>query len=180
MAYCEQIDLLVDQNMYADPTEKDRFIKFAAESMDSKLGYVYVTPIVTTSLPPNQVSLLRTINAQLATGRLIMSRSVASQDSQVNAYAMYLIRQAETDLMAIANGAVDLLLPRVDASGAPVGTVVAPTLNDALARTPSGWNPDAYSAVTMFEKNIMSGSEESLAWVPGDNIEGAGEVSSLR
>lgn len=180
MAYCEQLDLLIDHNMYADPTEKDRYIKFAAESMDAKLGYVYVTPINTSGLPSNQMSLLRTINAQLATGRLIMSRSSAAQDSQVNAYALYLIRQAESDLMAVANGTVDLLAPRVDSSGVTVGALEDPTVDDAYARVPGGWNPDRVSPVTAFEKNIMIGSTESLPWAPGENIAGDGGESNIR
>lgn len=178
--YCNETDLLIDHQMFTDPNEKDRYVKFAADSMDSKLGYIYVVPIVVSGLPPHQATLLKTINAQLATGRLIMSRASAHQESQVHAYALYLIRQAEMDLMAIANGAVDLSAPRVNAEGDILGTLNDPSTSDTLARTPSGWNPDAVSAVTAFEKNVMSGSSESEFWVPGDNIEGFGGLSSIR
>lgn len=180
MAYCTSNDLFIDHQMYTDITEKDRYVQFAADSMDSKLGYIYVVPIATTGIPAHQSTLLKTINAQLATGRLIMSRSSAHQESQVHAYALYLIRQAEMDLMAIANGNVDLTAPRVNGEGDILGTLDDPATADALARTPSGWNPDATSPVTAFEKNIMSGSTESAYWVPGDNIEGLGETGSPR
>lgn len=178
--YCHVNDLMIDHSMYADPSEKERYVKFAADAMDSKLGYIYTVPIVTSGIPAHQATLLKTINAQLATGRLIMSRASAHQESSVHAYALYLIRQAEMDLMAIANGTVDLLAPRVNAGGEPLGELEDPAASDALARTPSGWNPDASSPVTLFEKNIMSGELDSLSWVPGENIEGIGEVSSIR
>lgn len=176
-SYCGVNDLLIDQQMYVGSQEPGRYVQSAADEMDAKLGYVYVVPIVA---PPNQMLLLKGINARMASGRLIMSRAAASQDSAVHAYALFLVKSAENDLMALANGVVDLTAPKVDVDGNPIGSVEDPTEDDTYARIPTGWNPDRTSAVTLFEKNIMVGSRESEPWIPAENIESDGGVSNVR
>jgi len=178
--YCASTDLLIDHQMYTDINEKDRFVKGASDSMDSKLGFIYVVPIDLDALPAHEKSLLKTINAQMATGRLIMSRSSAGQENQVNQYALFLLKQAEADLMAIANGHVDLHASRVDSNLDPLGTLPDPTTTDRYARTPTAWNPDAVSAVTLFEKNVMGGYADSEVWFPAENISGDGANVDIR
>lgn len=180
MTYCTNVDLLIDHQMYTDVNEKDRFVKAAADAMDAKLGFVYVVPINLASLPEHEKSLLKSINAQMATGRLIMSRSSAGQESQVNQYALFLLKQAESDLMAIANGHVDLHTDRVDAGGNDLGTLPDPIATDRFARTPTAWNPDAVSPVTLFEKNVMGGYLDSEVWYPAENISGDGAQVDIR
>jgi hypothetical protein len=180
MAYCETTDLLVDHKMWTDADEKTKYVTMAADAMDAKLGYVYEVPLDQNVLPAHQWGVLKMINARLASGQLIMSRASAAQESQVHAYALYLIRQAESDLAAIANGDVDLQAPRVGEDGIPTGTVEDPTYYDPMARVPSGWNPDRTSAVTMFEKNFMGGFTEGEPWVPAENIISDGGVSASR
>lgn len=181
MAYCGETDLLVSEGLVVSPNEKSKFVQSAADEMDAKLGYRYATPIVTEDLPANQAKLLLTINAKLASGRLIMSNALGGQDAQVNAYALYLIKEAEMDLMSIANGQVDLTAPLVDSTGTEIGTVEDPVIDDPYARMPTGWNPDAASAVTIFEKNFMgSMPDENWLYTPGDNIENDGRVDKVR
>ena len=166
--------------MVTSPNQKARFIQAAADEMDAKLGFVYATPIDVSLLPVNQAKLLKTINAKLASGRMIMANALGGQDATVNAYAMYLVKEAEVDLMSIANGQVDLKAPEVDASSDPVGVIEDPTVADPYARIPSGWNPDATSAVTAFEKNFMGGSYPGFLWTPDTNIDADGRVDEVR
>lgn len=182
MSYCTSTDLLIDHQMYTDTNEKDRYVRAAADAMDAKLGFLYVVPVDVASdeFPAHEASLLKKINAELATGRLIMSRSSGGQENNVNQYALFLIKQAEGDLMALANGNVDLHAPRVDSGGDPLGELEDPTANDRFARTPTSWNPDATSAVTFFEKNIMGGYPDSEPWIPAENISGDGANVDIR
>jgi hypothetical protein len=172
MPYCEETDLLLgDDILMPSSLSKPKFVAMAASDMDAKLGYVYVVPIVTTSMPVHQKNLLKSINAKLASGRLIMAQAMASQDSAVHQYALYLIKEAEMDLMTIANGTVDLTAPLVDDAGSPINPVENPLVDDPWAKTPTGWNPDATSPVTAFEKTFMG--EDPLAfypWEPSSNI----------
>jgi hypothetical protein len=180
MAYCEETDLLISSDiMLPSVLSKSKFIQFAADDMDAKLGYVYIVPITTASLPAHQKSLLRSINAKLATGRLIMAAAVGGEDTAVHQYALYLIKEAEMDLMSIANGQVDLQAPAVDSSGNPLPPMDDPLSNDSFARTPGGWNPDRTSAVTAFEKSVF-GFNDPISWDPATNISSDGGVSELR
>lgn len=183
MAYCSEADLLLTAEVLVAPTEKTRFINLASDAMDAKLGYLYVVPIDISdgsNLPNHQILLLKTINAKLATGRLIMASAQGQQNSEVNAYAAYLIREAETDLASIANGQVDLLAPRVGVEGEGVGNVDDPSVADPFARIPGSWNPDQVSPVTVFEKNYMTPESEPMFFTPGGNIIGDGSSTRYR
>lgn len=170
MPYCTDTDLLLAADVMASPAEKTRFIRLASEAMDAKLGYIYEVPVATDTLPPHQALLLKTINAKIATGRLLMASAQGTQNSEVNAYAAYLVREGEMDLAAIANGQVDLNAPRVDDAGVGVGVVEDPTVSDMNARTPGAFNPDSMSAVTAFEKNFMSPTVDPIFYTPSDKI----------
>lgn len=179
MAYCGETDLLLSEATVTSLGEKARFIKSAAGEIDGKLGYIYATPIDTAGLPPHQAQLLLSINAKLASGRLMMAAAFGSQDTNVNAYALYLVKEAEMDLMSIANGQVDLTAPKVDPAGDPIGTIEDPAIVDPYARIPSGWNPDQVSAVTIFEQRFLGGGSDDL-WIPGENILYSGRVEQER
>jgi len=179
MAYCEEADLLVQDGMAVAPGEKAKFIKNACEEMDSKLGYRYVVPVDLPGIPQNQQFLLKDIAIKLATGRFIMAMALHGQSESLHQYALYLIKEAEMNLMAIANGNIDLNAPRVDSSGEGVGIVEPPEVADPFARIPTGWNPDQTSAVTIFEKNFMTGDPEPFFWVPDENISGEGRREKI-
>lgn len=179
MPYCTSEDLLISGDVMLPPTlSLDKFVQLASDDMDSKLGYRYEVPILTVGLPSHQIALLKSINAKLATGRLIMATAVGGEDTAVHQYALYLIKEAEMDLMSIANGQVDLQAPEVDEDGNSV-TPGSPLDNDPYARTPGAWNPDSTSPVTVFEKNILTVSEP-LYWDPATNVSIDGEIQDVR
>ena len=168
--------------MTVAPGEKAKFVKSSAEEMDAKLGYRYAVPIPMTdgsTLPANQKFLLKDLNIKLATGRFIMAMALHGQSESLHQYALYLIKEAEMILMSIANGAIDLNTARVDESGVGVGLVEPPEVADPYARIPTAWNPDQVSAVTLFEKNYMTGDPEPLYWTPAENIEGEGREEKI-
>ncbi len=182
-AYCTEIDLLVGDDFVAAAGSKAKYVRLAADEMDGKLGYVYVTPIPMNGLPLNQQNLLKSINQRLATGRLIMSQALGTQDNNVNAYALRLVAEAQADLMSIANGQVDLATARADAAGQSEGVIEDPQVDDPYARMPGAWNPDAMSAVTIFEKSFMterSPIAPPLYFTPGTNIDGDGSIEKVR
>lgn len=181
--YCKEGDLFITEGIQTTPGDKSKFIQIACEEMDGKFGFIYVTPInigLGTTLPDNQIKLLKVISSKLASGRMIMAAAMGGASESVNAYALYLIREAEMDLMKIANGEIDLNTARVDASGTPIGTVPDPAVADPYARIPTGWCPDSESAVTIFEKKFMNEGNEDLYWVPADNIDGTGRRADVR
>lgn len=176
--YCKEADFLLTEEMIVSVNDKPKYIQIAQEEIDGKLGFVYVVPIdisETSTLPENQKMLLKTMAQKLASGRLLMGNALGGQSESVNAYALYLIKAAEMDLMAVANGQIDLHAPRVDQAGTPIGLVDDPTLSDQYARVPSAWNPDSVSPVTVFEKKYMSAlGPDPTIWNPDDNVNGLG------
>lgn len=169
-AYCEASDLLLG-DIVVGGTSAERWISTAADEMDAKIGYIYVTPVNVTTLPPHQAKLLKNINAKLASGRCLMAAAQGSEDNGVHAYALLLVREATEDLMLIANGEADLTAPRVDEDGAPVDTIEDPTVDDPYARIPTGRSADEYSAITVFEHSFFDGSASPAdPWVPSDGI----------
>src|SRR3954469_12614421 len=106
MAYCELQDLMIGDMIGPDPRDQRQFIDMAAAEMDAKLSSRYAMPLTPkhTALPTYELDLLRFINAKIATGRLIMAKSMDGRQ----AYALYLLQEADRDLMAIVNG--DMLL----------------------------------------------------------------------
>ena len=171
MSYCEKADLLVGDIVVGPGNSFERWITTAGLEMDSKMGYIYVTPIDVTILPPHQSALLKMICAKLASGRMLMAMAQGGEDTSVHAYALLLVRQATEELMLIANGEVDLTAPRVDEDGAPVDTVDDPTVDDPYARIPTGSWADDFAATTVFEHNYFGGGVTPPdPWVPSDNV----------
>jgi hypothetical protein len=175
--YCNAADLYIAEDMVAPPAVKQQFIKVALDDIDSKLGFIYVTPIDVGSLPSHQAKLLKTMAAKLASGRLIMANALGQENSSVHAYAAYLCREAEMELMNIANGVIDLTAPRVDATGAETGLIPDPSIDDPYARIPTSWNPDQTSAVTTFERNFHTETAgRKFLWSPDENIDDEGRI----
>ena len=110
MAYSEESDLLtgsIPTPQYLSPV---KFVSDAADEVDSKLGFLYKTPIVLTDTPENRPALLllKRINNFIATGRLIMAVASPDEDSRVHAYASRLVNEAYKSLDMIANGSIEL------------------------------------------------------------------------
>lgn len=149
MAYCEIDDLAIGDMLPLDQGEQQGFIDRAAREINSKVGQRYVMPSDPTTISQADRDFLWSINWKMATGRLIMAKAAPAEGTAPNAYALFLLREANNDLMAIVNGAVSLDLPAPDDDNDP-------TNDDPLRRVPGSRNPDLTSAVTAFELSVMN------------------------
>ncbi len=173
MAYCTTADLMLGALATTIPPsiDKEVFVSMAAEHMDARLGPRYKVPVrpfpPATELPYAERVLLKSINAKMATGRIILTITYPNDEGRLNAYGQRLLAESDLELAAIANG--DVL---IKAPGPDVITVGPqpddPELADPLARIPGVLNRDAFSAVTAFETNIMQGAD--VAWAPNEGV----------
>lgn len=155
MAYAAVSDLLLGDLIVAESIDRQKFVDLAAEEMNSKLGWVYELPLrgagsapSATSwleLPAHEVSILKTINNRLASGRLILSLYIAGEDSQLHAYGYQLVQEAMSDLMLIANGNVSLSAHRTSAYSREGDTI------------PGISQHDDESLLLGFENSVMRG-----------------------
>lgn len=149
MPYAEVGDLLFGDIPLGSGVDPQVWVDRAAEEIDSRIGQRYELPLPA-SLAPHSLLLLKRINAQLGTGRLLMAID-GDGDNDLHAYGLHLVQMALADLQAIVMGSIDL-----------VGGVVA-DVGDA--RGPSIINQDAYSATAAFEAFTMAGAD--AYWRPG-------------
>jgi hypothetical protein len=108
-SYCETADLLLGN--VPVPATADKYVTAAADEMDSRLGLLYVTPVVLDESNPVQrpgALLLKRINSWLASGRLLMALDAAGEDDQVHQYAKRLVDEALAGLEMIIKGDVNL------------------------------------------------------------------------
>lgn len=98
--YCEVVDLLLGDLKVSSAIDQQAFINSAADEINARLGRVYALPIdIHDPEVEEWVGLtLKTINAQLAAGRLIRAQSRAAE---VVKYADELIKEAMTNLAAL-------------------------------------------------------------------------------
>lgn len=106
--YCTVDDLLIRSDLtLPSGIDAQKYVNDAADEIDSRIGLLYRTPvkIATEDLEKYRTTLLmlKSINAQLATGRIIMSISSPSENSELDAYGNYLVREANTRINQIAN-----------------------------------------------------------------------------
>lgn len=171
MAYCEIEDLQLGQLATRLPPEVDaqQYIDDASDHIDARLGFSYVTPFITegvNALPSNQIKLLRGIASKRASGRIILAVTIATEDSNVQAYGLWLLQEADLELKAVQDGAVLLSAPRLDPDGEVIGETEDPTDSDPYANIPTANNIDAFSPNAAFEANIMQGYD--TPWRPRD------------
>jgi hypothetical protein len=154
VAYSAEEDLLLGDLRVSEKIDKGKYVDDAAEEIDSKIGELYVLPLSAvapaTDLAPHSRILLKRINNQLATGRLILA--LHGGDEHLHAYGLSLVNGALGELAMIANGVTSLVgAARVAGSGEGAG--------------PSIVNQDAYSATAAFEAFVMGGVD--TIWRPG-------------
>jgi hypothetical protein len=82
--------------------DASQYLDFALREINSVLGVIYVLPIPDT-IPDYQKGSLRTVQAKLATGRLLMAQGSGAEDTDINAYGKLLIQEAYNDLNRIGN-----------------------------------------------------------------------------
>lgn len=149
MAYSEITDLLtgnVPTPAYLSP---QKYVDDAADEIDSKIGFVYETPIDVTDSSSNPVSrpvrlLLKRINNFLASGRLLLAVDAGAETDRVHAYGLYLVKEAEESLCAISDGKVNL-----------EGAELLPT-DQARVTAPLIQNVDSESNVEAFYDRIAN------------------------
>lgn len=173
MSYVEADDLLLGEltNSLPASIDPDQYLDMAQEEIDSKLGVMYVVPVNVATLPNSQGSLLKSIHRKLTSGRIIMAATVGHSESAVHGYAIQLVKEAQMELMAVANGDVVLVgAERVDGDGNPRGDIPDAEVADPLARVPGASVHDGMSAVEAFELNFMTPTIQETpvqTWYPG-------------
>lgn len=149
MAYSEVSDLMIGDTIIGGGVSKQAFINAAADEIDSKIGWLYVTPVAipgSPALPRHEVLLLKGINNKLATGRLILTLDIAGEGTTLHAYGARLVKEAMDELLLVANGTLDLTCPRI-----PL------TATQASNRVPGVINLDEESLVLPFVKTVHGG-----------------------
>lgn len=154
MPYSATPDLLVGDLVLSSALDTTKYIQGAADEMDSKLGFIYLVPVDVGTLPAYQALLLKNINNKLASGRLIMDIAAGGEDRSLHAYGARLVQEANSDLLQIANGTVEL-----DAEKQPITSQ-----NDT---GPAVTNSDEFSAVDTFEAFAFNGI--NTRWQPGSS-----------
>jgi len=94
------------------PTDAQHWLDAGADEIDSKIGFVYATPVVLSDAIPEQrpgYLLLKKINSWLAMGRCILAASTGNSDDQLHQLGEYYVREALSALDAIANGQITLV-----------------------------------------------------------------------
>jgi phage gp36-like protein len=108
VAYCTTVDLLIGDIPTSTELDPAKYVNDAADEIDSKIGFVYDTPIDVNSVPRPVALLLKRLNAHLASGRLILAATILSEDARLNAYGQSLVDQVQAALQQIVEGKVPL------------------------------------------------------------------------
>lgn len=138
-AYCKVTDLLVGDLELSARVDPQAFVDNASDEINSKLGYLYVVPIDTNAVPNFIALRLKSINAKIATGRLIMAITSGGEDDTVNAYGLALYKEGTMDLACIVSGREEL-----------TGATAAATDTSTDGNAPSILVADAQSGVDAF------------------------------
>ena len=149
MGYSEVTDLLtgnVPTPAYLSP---QKYVDDAADEIDSKIGFVYETPIDVTDSSSNPVTrpvrlLLKRINNFLASGRLLLAVDAGAETDRVHSYGLYLIQEAQTGLDLISSGKIQL-----------DGAEVLP-MGEVSVTAPLLYNEDSESNVEAFYDRIAN------------------------
>lgn len=157
--YSEVKDLLLGEIAAPDNSMQQKYVQDASDEVDSKLGFIYVTPIV---IDPNgefraSALLLKRIANYLATGRLILANAASREEQFLNAYGADLVKQATVALDALVSGTMPL--PGATLNNPDDKGVSGPIINNLDAQSnvesfyafatdpwPSNYYPDPYPA----------------------------------
>jgi hypothetical protein len=148
--YSDVDDLLIGATALPKGMEPQKYVDDAANEIDSKIGFIYVTPVdiseTSTTKRPVRL-LLKRLNNHLATGRLITALSSNSQRTDLQPYGASLIREVLAVLDRIESG--DLILAGAELV-APEGDEELPTSGPLI------FNVDAESNVEAFYDRIAN------------------------
>ena len=105
--YCIESDLLIGDIPTPAYVNKSQYIVAAAEEIDAALATRYITPIILDQNDPKTRQgrlILKKLNVHIASGRLIMAAAAGGEDTEVHAYARYLLREAAAALTGLREG----------------------------------------------------------------------------
>lgn len=145
-AYCNEADLTLGDITIGPLIDKQSFIRSAADEINLALGRQFVVPVTYQDIPANYLlkTFLRRVNAQLATGRLLMALATNIERDHIHTYAQRLVTDAQNALRSVLNGTINL--PALVLLVQPVAAV------------PQQWsNQDEYSGVDAFYNRVMPG-----------------------
>jgi hypothetical protein len=143
VAYCSAADLLIGNIPVPRGVSAEQYVQAAADEIDAALGQMFETPIL---IDPSNISLrpstlvLKQINAKLASGRLIMAADAGGQDTQLHAYGLSLVREAQASLTELRSSSDSL----------PGAVVIVAENADDSAGLPRILNYDQTSQVDFF------------------------------
>lgn len=146
MAYCETDDLLLGNIPLPSYINSQKVIDDAADEIDSKVGYLYTTPLDVSDPGPLARParlLLKRINSHLASGRLILALASPEENRNLHAYGWSLVKESLVALDALASGEI-VIEGAVPAAGAATPAVTAPMI----------YNEDSESNVEAFYNRI--------------------------
>ncbi len=160
--YSEVEDLLLGELQQPENSNCSKYVQDATDEIDSKLGFIYVTPI---TVDPNEfratVLLLKRINNWLASGRLILANAASREDQYLNAYGKSLVVEATEALNALTSGTMPL--PGATPLNPDDSQATGPIINNLDVQSnvesfydfvtdpyPSQYWPEAYPPGTIF------------------------------
>lgn len=108
VGYCTIPDVqpLLGDLELASTLDIQTFIDLAAREIDLALGQRYEVPVVTTDY--FTLTLLRTVNAELAASQIFLSQASGGEDNRVNAYGIHLFNRAN---IRLHDYLIDKILP---------------------------------------------------------------------
>lgn len=162
--YSDIDDLILGELAKPDNEFCNKYIQDAADEIDSKLGFIYVTPIAISLTDPAVRAgalLIKRISIFLSSGRLVLANAASREEQYLNAYGASLVNDATKALDALASGTMPLpgatLLDSADkgTSGPIIANVdtqsnVESFYTFASDPSPSRFYPDPYTAGQIF------------------------------
>ncbi len=100
-------DITLPRHLGAPAVAKQKAIENAADEIAAAIGRVYKLPY-NPSPDTSEHLLLKKVNWYIATGRLVAAAAANASDDQMNAFAMYHLREAQKVLDAIVSGEIKL------------------------------------------------------------------------
>ena len=150
VAYSATTDLLTGDVPLPDYLNPQKFVDDAADEIDSKIGFIYQTPVNIADTVGNPVVrpvrlLLKRLNNFLASGRLLLAVATPDENERVHAYGLYLVQEATNTLNAIASGELPL-----------TGAAVLEPDGETTITAPLQYNKDEESNVDAFYDRIAN------------------------
>jgi len=107
--YCEVADLLLGDISTSALLDPLKYVNDASDEIDSKIGFVYDTPVSINLPTPRPVALLlKRICSHLASGRLIMAATLSVESKNLHAYGQSLEEGAQHAITEIVKGNIIL------------------------------------------------------------------------